>query len=204
MRKVTNWAVLTLALSVFAVNAVAQTPDGMTPAEETICDSLKADNVSKGLYGLCVAYCEAHDGPADVITTEEEMEKMGDPPSSILLALYQNKMREGDPNMPCVNHENTCPVWSQEELDRIGTLGGSILRDYEYSGYWENYYDYELGNGIHHYAQAYSYFHSDKLVGRYYSNSTGFDYAYRFMELTEAQYNACKQQLINHVTNPNP
>jgi hypothetical protein len=200
MRKLTILGTLVLAL-VFAVNALASTPDGMTPAEETVCDQLKADGISKGLYGLCVAYCEAHDGPAEVITTEEQMDKMGDPPNSILLALYQNKMREGDPNMPCVNYKNSCPVWSQEELERIGTLGGSILRDYEYSGYLENYYDYEGDSEFRHFAQVYSYYHSDKLIGSYYSSSP---YVYRWMELTEAEYNACKQQLINHVTNPNP
>jgi hypothetical protein len=34
----------------------AKTPDGMTPSEETVCDGLP-----RGLWGLCVAYCEARD-----------------------------------------------------------------------------------------------------------------------------------------------
>ncbi|ETX06726.1 hypothetical protein [Candidatus Entotheonella palauensis] len=34
----------------------AKTPDGRTPAEETVCDELEG-----ALYGLCVAYCEAMD-----------------------------------------------------------------------------------------------------------------------------------------------
>ncbi len=37
----------------------ANTPDGMTPAVETLCDAYQ-DSIP-GLYGLCVAYCEAQD-----------------------------------------------------------------------------------------------------------------------------------------------
>lgn len=35
---------------------IAQTPDGTTPAEETICDGLEG-----AAFGLCNAYCEAKD-----------------------------------------------------------------------------------------------------------------------------------------------
>ncbi len=41
----------------FAGVAVAQTPDGETPANEGVCDELLI--ATPGLYGLCVAYCEA-------------------------------------------------------------------------------------------------------------------------------------------------
>ena len=43
----------------FATPSLAKTPDGSTPATETICDQYKDD--IPGLYGLCVAYCEAQD-----------------------------------------------------------------------------------------------------------------------------------------------
>jgi hypothetical protein len=70
---------ITSLLSCFAVvlltvpMALAQTPDGETPAEEAVCDPLQADGVTKGLYGLCVAFCEAQDH-ADILEpmTEEE------------------------------------------------------------------------------------------------------------------------------------
>ncbi len=40
--------------------SIAKTPDGKTPAEETVCD------VDIGVaYGLCVAYCEAMDCDSD-------------------------------------------------------------------------------------------------------------------------------------------
>jgi hypothetical protein len=48
--------VLALALLWIALPSKAQTPDGQTPAEETVCDGLGG-----GLFGLCNAYCEAMD-----------------------------------------------------------------------------------------------------------------------------------------------
>lgn len=47
---------LALALLVIAVPAAAKTPDGQTPAEETVCDGQKG-----AAFGLCNAYCEAMD-----------------------------------------------------------------------------------------------------------------------------------------------
>ena len=41
---------------VFAAGASAQTADGMTPAEELVCDGLQGRE-----FGLCNAYCEAMD-----------------------------------------------------------------------------------------------------------------------------------------------
>ena len=196
MRKLTVWLVMIAALSVFTVNALAKTSDGMTPAEESVCDILKEEGVSKGLYGLCVSYCEAIDGPAEIIQGAE-LDKLK-PPEPLLLAIYQKKMREGDPEMPCVNYVGACPVWTQEELDRIGTLGGTKLLDYEYSGVYENFYDGEEGSGFKHFSQVVGAGHL--LMGQYYSGGTGFPNAYRFMALTEDEYNSCKQMLIEHVT----
>ena len=51
--------VLALVLAswvLFGNNAMSETPDGMTPAEEGICDTEEG-----AAYGLCVSYCEATD-----------------------------------------------------------------------------------------------------------------------------------------------
>jgi hypothetical protein len=45
-----------LAVLSFTPMSLAQTADGETPAEETVCDEF-----SGAMYGLCVAYCEAMD-----------------------------------------------------------------------------------------------------------------------------------------------
>ena len=52
---------LTFALLLICTGAaLAQTPDGETPAEETVCD-----NETGAAYGLCSAYCEAMDCETD-------------------------------------------------------------------------------------------------------------------------------------------
>jgi hypothetical protein len=96
--------------------------------------------------------------------------------------------------------EGACPIWSQEELDRIGTLGGDLL-DYEYySGGCEYCYDLEAGAAFMH--QALIYKSGDYFLGRYHStNSTADDNnVYRWKVLTEDEYNRCKQMLIDHKT----
>ena len=86
--------------------AVAQTPDGETPANEGVCDSLQG-TATPGLYGLCVAYCEAQD--------LDSFDKS--PPNEKILANYRKKMRAGDPDMPCI--QVPCPCWSAAEMDSI-------------------------------------------------------------------------------------
>jgi hypothetical protein len=90
-------------------NAVASTPDGETPANEGVCDVLKVDGITKGLYGLCVAYCEAQD--------LNDMNK--EPPSTKILANYNRKKQAEDPGMPCLAPPPNCPCWTPEELDAI-------------------------------------------------------------------------------------
>ncbi|BAV33876.1 hypothetical protein SCL_1571 [Sulfuricaulis limicola] len=86
--------------------AMAETPDGTTPANEGVCDVLKT-NATPGLYGLCVAYCEAQ----DLDTFEKE------PVNSKILANYNKKKQASDPDMPCV--KIPCPCWSDAELASI-------------------------------------------------------------------------------------
>ena len=106
---------LTLMVSIAGIAPVsAQTPDGQTPAEETVCDPLKEDGVAKGLYGLCVAYCEAHD--AEIISPTGDPTEL-DTPNRKILENYRKKMKAGDPDMPCV--QDLCPCWSAQELASI-------------------------------------------------------------------------------------
>ncbi|MFA7387365.1 MAG: hypothetical protein WCZ87_06860 [Thiohalobacteraceae bacterium] len=88
--------------------ASASTPDGETPANEGVCDVLQGG--TPGLYGLCVAYCEAQD--LDMLET-------GTVPNSKILANYRKKMRAGDPDMPCV--QAPCPCWTAAELAGISS-----------------------------------------------------------------------------------
>ena len=61
---------LVSVLVLVAATGYAQTPDGETPANEGVCDELIG--LTPGLYGLCVAFCEAQDCEAtlDPVTGE--------------------------------------------------------------------------------------------------------------------------------------
>jgi hypothetical protein len=91
-----------------AIPVFAQTPDGETPSAETVCDFLKDAQYTPGLYGLCVAFCEALDS--------DDFEPLGEcnvAPMKIL-ENYNKKRGEGDPEMPCLRPE--CPCFSVEDL----------------------------------------------------------------------------------------
>ena len=110
-----------------------QTPDGETPAEETICDILLQPGVTPGLYGLCVAFCEAQDCEPD-LSAENPFEGCvaGSPK---VLANYRKKMRDGDPDMSCI--QAPCPCWSEEELAGLDYVehGGNAYPDFEVLSY---------------------------------------------------------------------
>ena len=116
---------LFVSLSMLGLPATAVTPDGQTPVEETICDPLKADDISKGLYGLCVAFCEAQDyADATIPTTEAELDILeASAPSGKILANYNKRKLETDPPMPCIVVEPPCPCFTAAQLSEIdGTL----------------------------------------------------------------------------------
>ena len=128
---------ITGLLSCFAVvilmvpMAFAQTPDGETPANEGVCDELQYNSTS-GLYGLCVAFCEAQDAEAtfDPTTGEITFAEDARPSNPKLLEIYNRKKTEYDPPMPCVNVvEAGCPCWTEAEIAAIGTDGQFCLRD---------------------------------------------------------------------------
>ena len=155
------------------------------------------------LYGLCTAYCETpRDGlEGIVVMTEEEAQNL-DPASLVLFNLFETKAGVGGPELPCVDYADSCPVWTQLELSKFGTLGNKSIRsDYEYvSSDRENYYDSEFGRGKHHFAQLLRF--GEAYVGRYSRVSRNDIEAYREMELTADEYDDCRWMLINHVTNP--
>lgn len=113
--------VIFIVLSMVGLPAVAQTPDTLTPAEETVCDPLMADGVTKGLYGLCVAFCEAQDHAALTDPIEEsELEALAtSAPSGKILASYNKRKQDTDPEMPCILVDEPCPCWTPEELNAI-------------------------------------------------------------------------------------
>ncbi|MGI9330105.1 MAG: hypothetical protein ACR2QB_05260, partial [Gammaproteobacteria bacterium] len=59
MKTIYSFCSFVLIVVLSQVPVQAQTPDGETPAIEDVCDGLIGG--TPGLYGLCVAYCEAQD-----------------------------------------------------------------------------------------------------------------------------------------------
>lgn len=96
--------IMAFGMLAVSVPVLAQTPDGETPANEGICDDLVG--ATPGLYGLCVAFCEAQD--LDEFNEEK-------PSSQRILTNYNKKKKAGDPDMPCVAID-TCPCWSPDDL----------------------------------------------------------------------------------------
>jgi hypothetical protein len=98
------------------------TPDGQTPAEEDICDDLKY--ATPGLYGLCIAFCEAQDSDCEPdFTADNYAERYAScsKRDARILDRYERKRKDGDPDMPCLpsageNPEVACPCWSQDQL----------------------------------------------------------------------------------------
>ncbi len=137
MRYASNTLLVILSVGLLTAAPVhAQTPDGETPAEETVCDALKADGITKGLYGLCVAFCEAQDhADENVPITAEDLEALEDnAPSGRILTNYNRKRdraeNPADPPMPCILVEEPCPCWTEAELgsiDGYAESGESIL-----------------------------------------------------------------------------
>lgn len=204
-----------LTVAGLAMTASAQTPDGETPAEEGICDFLQS-GYSKGLYGLCVAYCEAHD--ADLLSVS------GDPtelnvPNVRILENYRRKMQEGDPDMPCVR-TTECPCFNQADLDLLDaptqpdfyspnacqnrTISGST---YTFrSTLIEDVHGTKVPRRIDSFNifQVYAYDYTSGLqIKRCYHATLNYKRlnSHVHMEVSDDEYEACRQLVINHGKN---
>lgn len=105
----------------FAVvgQATAQTPDGETPANEDVCDGLIG--ATPGLYGLCVAFCEAQDCEPD-FSLDDPFENCN-PSGQKILERYNARKQENEPDMPCL--QTPCPCWNSDEV--TATLDPPII-----------------------------------------------------------------------------
>ena len=76
--------------------AMAQTPDGETPADEVVCDGYIG-----AAYGLCVAYCEAMDCDGDANADDSACERV----------LSRFRAKSGDTEAPsCSTEPEECPA----------------------------------------------------------------------------------------------
>jgi hypothetical protein len=101
-------------IATLSFNIQAKTPDGEVPANEGVCDELTG--ATRGLYGLCVAFCEAQDCEMD-FSLDDPFENC-QASSSKILDNYNRKKTDADPEMPCVV-QSSCPCWSNAELESL-------------------------------------------------------------------------------------
>ena len=146
MNKLYSLVCFIIVMPMFAFPVAAETPDGQTPAEETVCDPLREDDITKGLYGLCVAFCEAQD-VAERMTplTPEALDALKiDVPSGRILGNYNKKKQESDPEMPCVLVQEACPCFTKQELQSIDGYDsdGLFMETFIYDAFdfWDSYY----------------------------------------------------------------
>jgi len=89
-------------------------------ARDSVCEEVR--NNTPGLYGLCIAFCEAHG-----CTVTEVEDGTCKPSSSKILANYNKKKEEWEPDMPC--YRSPCPCFDREDLELIvGTVGFPCTR----------------------------------------------------------------------------
>lgn len=137
--------------------------------DETICDSVKG---KKSLYGLCNAYCNGTKGP-DVIEFDEDGDISHITGSKLrgsleILQQYNKKRKEDDPKMPCRVYETQCPVFTQAEVDRLGT---NYENQPNHTGFILNYQNYLAQNSGRYLRFSYGY------LGDYYNNIGRDDYS---------------------------
>lgn len=88
----------------YATHAAAQTPDGLTPAVETVCDGFEGR-----AFGLCNAYCEAMDCDLEPA------------PGRACEAVRNNYFKlTAESAMPC---EDLCPVLPDPTCSGNGSVG---------------------------------------------------------------------------------
>jgi len=118
------WVASVVLFTAFFGFASAQTPDSETPANEGICDDLQSS--TPGLYGLCVAYCEAQDCAPD-FSLENPWDNCR-PGSQKVLDRYNAKKTAADPDMPCLV-AGACPCFTQEELESFPPQPAGVYAD---------------------------------------------------------------------------
>lgn len=103
-----------LLLGVPFQSVFAQASGGDTPANEGVCDDLHGG--TPGLYGLCVAFCEAQDCEPD-FDAEDPFEECTFGAQRVL-DNYNKKKKDGDPDMPCIQQAE-CSCWTSEMLANV-------------------------------------------------------------------------------------
>ena len=132
MKHYLSAALFAVVFATFGMPANAQTPDGQTPAEESVCDVLS--DATPGLQGLCNAFCEAQDADIGYISGDI----LAKASHARLLANYNKKKQAGDPDMPCLR--SACPCFDSQDIVDIGAEFKLAICVYSESGTGSGFY----------------------------------------------------------------
>lgn len=185
---------VTQLLSILAVLLIcgvvsARTPDDATPANEEVCDELLG--ATPGLYGLCVAFCEAQDcAPAG-----DSADPFADckPSAPKLLEVYNRRKQPGDPDMPCLLPD--CPCFAAEDIPPWFT--NCWVDQIIYGGGGLNTVVWDCPEGCNS--------ETCILFGASYAGVTAFPdkacylrnaSANRFMLVSESEYESCRNMIV--------
>ena len=182
--------------------AYAQTPDGMPPANERICDPLKSGGVTPSLYGLCVAYCEALDCDLQQVPPGNVTPQCKAPTSKILQR-YNAHKTPTDPPMPCIQQQ-ACPCWTAQEVGSIGLTNPVSYFPNDFSPFYIRYSLVEFPTSGYQYADVW-YFPSQQPAAQcgyvYYDSLDPTKFIARSQEISLQQADACKAQITQQVNN---
>lgn len=130
----------------FSTSLQAKTPDGKTPSEETVCDDL-----SGALFGLCNAYCEAHD-------CGDPNQRSSDRSCSRIQANFVKK--SGGKTIPedCQVEQEQCPCFTVARINENDAgctefVNGGIFKEDDFDDTQISYYLNSDGD----YFEVYSY-----------------------------------------------
>jgi hypothetical protein len=191
-----------LCMATLVGPVMGQTADGDTPVNEAICDDLFT--ATPGLYGLCIAYCEAMD--CELVDDEMNCDNFPDPR---ILQKYRSRMQEGDPDMPCVV-PGPCPCWTENEVNDIVPIlpfpgPDKCNNDFEIGSTWTTRtalnYGYVWGHGfagVEHnpHRPLGQRLYCRRGFGLDGSGAAGTPPVYRFAVLSEAEALICSAQLV--------
>jgi hypothetical protein len=112
MRKISLFVLIFSFIAIFSMPlSAAGTTVGAAPATKGFCGGLKAPGITPGLYGLCVAYCEAGANSERVLDN------------------YNRKRTGSDPAMPCLEVKAAtldCVCWNTLTMEDIGVGQGPV------------------------------------------------------------------------------
>ncbi len=201
----TNILLTSILLLGVTLPALGQTPDGMPPANEGMCDVLKARGITSSLYGLCVAYCEALDCDLQQPQPGDAMPQCKTP-SDKILERYSALKKATDPQMPCIQQQ-ACPCWTAQEIGAIGLTWSPhevTLFPNDFSPSYIRYTLLEFNGGAYQYADVW-YFPEQQPAAQcvyvHYDSGDPATPLVRSQGISVPQAHACGAQIKQQIDN---